>query len=361
MTTKTVFLLNYASYYRKNIFKRLSNNLGYEFYFSGLKSNIKKLDYDELLNFKAELPVIRLGSFSWYVGSVSLLFKPYKNYVLTGDPHIISNWFILLGAVVLNKRVFLWTHGWYGDEVGLKRLVKLLYFKLAYKVFLYGKYSRDKMILEGFSEDRLVTVYNSLDYDEQLKIRTSLTKDRFLQERFGNKYPIIVFIGRVIRGKKLELILDCMVKLRNDGFYVNFIVIGKEEAGYDFNSEVRKRNLNEEVWMYGPCYDEKMIGRLLFNSDVCISPGYVGLTGIHSLTYGTPVITHDDFSDQAPEFEVIQEGYNGAFFAKGDVDDLSRKVQFILNLNLPKGNCYELIDTVWNPSNQITIFSRHIG
>ena len=44
-----------------------------------------------------------------------------------------------------------------------------------------------------------------------------------------------------------------------------------------------------------------------------VSPGNVGLTAIHSLSYGTPVLTHNNFNNQMPEVESIQPGFNGYF------------------------------------------------
>ena len=41
----------------------------------------------------------------------------------------------------------------------------------------------------------------------------------------------------------------------------------------------------------GAVFDESN-SELIYHSDLCVSPGNVGLTAIHSLTYGVPVATH---------------------------------------------------------------------
>lgn len=51
----------------------------------------------------------------------------------------------------------------------------------------------------------------------------------------------------------------------------------------------------------------------IYNADLCVSPGNVGLTAMHSLVFGCPVITHNCFEWQMPEFEAIQPGITGDF------------------------------------------------
>ena len=69
----------------------------------------------------------------------------------------------------------------------------------------------------------------------------------------------------------------------------------------------------------GEVYSESELCPLIAAADLCVSPGAVGLTVMHALVYGTPVITHDDLDNQKPEFEAIQPGVTGALFRRGDV------------------------------------------
>ena len=53
------------------------------------------------------------------------------------------------------------------------------------------------------------------------------------------------------------------------------------------------------------CYNEEANAELLYNASVCVCPAEVGLTAIHSLLFGTPVVSNDNFDEQMPEFESI--------------------------------------------------------
>ena len=98
---------------------------------------------------------------------------------------------------------------------------------------------------------------------------------------------------------------------------------------------------------------------------MCVSPGNVGLTAIHAMMFGTPVITHNDFPYQGPEFEAIKSGVTGDFFSKGDVD--SMKMVIIKwfkeheNREAVRMSCYSEIDENWNPHIQVRIISNVIN
>ena len=120
-------------------------------------------------------------------------------------------------------------------------------------------------------------------------------------------------------------------------------------------------------WLHftGACYDEEEIGRYLFVSDLCVSPGNVGLTAIHSLSLGTPVCTHSNMKDQMPEAEAITDGYNGILFEENNVQDLTLKIETWLKTNTDRvkirEQCYEIIDKYYNPTYQMSVINRLIN
>ena len=110
--------------------------------------------------------------------------------------------------------------------------------------------------------------------------------------------------------------------------------------------------------MYGPCYEEEELGEIFYNSAICVSPGNVGLTAIHSLTFGCPVITHGNFSHQGPEFEAIKEGITGSFFKENDKNDLTSKIKFWIDRSTEEREhtrveAFKEIDRKWNIDSQI--------
>lgn len=362
MENKSVFILNYAAHYRQFIFKKINDELNADFYFGDIaNSSVKKMDYSELSNFKKELKTIKVGPFLWYRGSVGLVLKPYKNIILTGDPMIVSNWFILILGIFLRKKIFLWTHGWYGREAGIRSFIKLLYFKLANTLLVYGEYSQKLLLEKGFKKDNVVVIYNSLDYENQTLIKKDLYKTNVFKDKFNNNDPVLFYIGRIQKSKKLDLILDAMLQLSLRGIATNLVIVGAKEESYDFEKEISQRKLQQSVWLVGPVYKEIEIAHYIYNADVCVSPGNIGLTALHSLIYETPVVTHSNFSKQMPEFETVVDGVNGAFFKEDDLNDLVKTIEKVLLIkNSSEKDFSDIIHEKWNPKNQIDILKKII-
>jgi glycosyltransferase involved in cell wall biosynthesis len=127
---------------------------------------------------------------------------------------------------------------------------------------------------------------------------------------------------------------------------------------------VQESGLEKNVWFYGSCYDEKQIAQIIYNADLCISPGDVGLTAMHAMTFGTPVISHNNFCHQMPEFEAIEEGKTGAFFHENNVESLADSIQAWLANGLDREqirqNCYDVIDKKYNPHLQVEMIRKVI-
>jgi len=360
---KTCCIFNLAAHYRAPIYKLMDTEINCDFYIGDrVSSPMKKMIYSELYGFKKELKNIYLiGNIYWQKGAFKTIFSRYDKYILTGEPHCLSTWLILLFARVSFKKTFLWTHGWYGRESKTRKVIKKIFFGLSNYVLLYGDYARGLMIEEGFNPEKLYCIYNSLDYDTQVQVRKSLKRSNVFNEKFSNENPVLCYVGRIQKVKRLDILIESMVILK-DKFKkpVNLVIVGKESDDTYLADIVENYKLTDNVWFYGPSYDEKELGTIFFNSNLCVSPGNVGLTAIHSLTYGCPVVTHDKFPSQGPEFEAIEPGITGVFFEENNVNDLAFKINEWLTLH-PKNEdairneCYKVIDEKYNPLYQIQL------
>ncbi len=237
------------------------------------------------------------------------------------------------------------------------------FYNMSTAFLLYGDYSRNLMIKKGFNGKKIFCIYNSLDYDTQLIIRNGLVETKIYENYFGNTYPVLIYVGRLQKIKKIEQILESMHKLKNEGVFCNLIIVGENADDINFSQQIAGFGLEQNIWLYGPCYKEEKIGELIYNADVCVSPGNVGLTAMHCFVYGTPVITHNNFENQMPEFEVIQPGINGDFFIEDNLEDLTEKVKTWINLDKLKReevrlSAYKIIDEKYNPHYQINVLKQ---
>lgn len=364
MSKEICFVLNFAPHYREEIFHLIDETFNCDFYFGNRTyTSIKKMNYGKL-NLVRELKFIKLfNRFYLLKGQAGLSFKKYRKYVITGQPYNASAWFLLVLNKLMGKKTFIWNHGLYGNENFLNLIIKKLQFKLASGYLLYGQYAKEIMIQNGFRKEKLHVIYNSLLYKEQLQVRNSLNFTDIYKTHFSNNLPIVIFIGRLTRIKKLDLLIEAMKLSFNEGFFYNVVFVGDGSEKERLQTEVSKNGLDKSVWFYGNLYSEPKIGELLYNADICASPGNVGLTAIHALNYGCPVLTHNNFTEQMPEFEAIKQGINGDFFEEGNVNSLKEKIENWILKHSNKDNnllndCYKIIDENYNPEFQITLLKK---
>ena len=326
------------------------------------------MDYSLLKGNVTEVPTKHLGKWCYRPGIQKLLRRGYDVYLLLGETRALSTWLFCIRARLLypRKHVYFWSHGWYGKEGRIERLLKRFFFRLPNGgVFLYGNYARNLMIKEGFNPDKLYVIHNSLAYNKQVEIRRNLTQKPIYKLHFGNNIPTLLFVGRLTHIKKLDMILQAMKVLRERGDSYNIVFIGGGEAQEELKSLSKELSLEHNVWFYGPCYEENELGELIYNADLCVSPGNVGLTAMHTMVFGTPVLTHNNFSHQMPEFEAIHEGETGEFF---DYDSVPSLADTISRWFAAKGNqrelvrkaCMKEIDERWTPEFQLNVLKRYL-
>ena len=366
MKKKIVLIYNFAQHYRTSIFRLIDDAFDAYFIFGDSMSDVKKMDYALLHGPVTETHTRRLfRKWYWQPKVVSSLFLKRSTYILLGETHALSTWvFLLLSRFFPKKTVCLWSHGWYGKETIPEIFMKKLFFRLPNGgTFLYGNYARQLMIEKGLNPNKLYVIHNSLAYDKQLSLRSSLRKTNVYQDHFGNDNYNLLFVGRLTKIKQLDLAIKALKQCKELGRCYNFTLVGNGVVKEEMERLVEEFSLENQVWFYGACYDEEELGKMIYNADVCVSPGNVGLTAMHSMVFGTPVITHDDFAHQMPEFEAIHEGITGSFFHLGDVDSLTETINnwhdtYRFQREKVRQACYHEIDSQWTPQFQISVIKK---
>lgn len=365
MKTKVLLIANTPSHYREEIYKKLSS-LGVDFYFSDLDTSIKSMDLDSLSsNVEVGRYLGREGKVHFLQGAVSKS-SGYDSVIAVGNFKSIHVWLILFCSIFSRKKVYLWTHAWYGRESFLKKVLKKIYFGFSERILTYNNAAKDLMVSEGFEESKITPIYNSLSSDFQKKIRSDLL---FRNEiSFGyeaNKSrPYFLFVGRITHNKSLSLVLEAMKLIKDINF--DFRVVGPEVDNGFLRQKALELGLEERVKITGGIYDEMVLGKFIGNGIACIAPGNVGLTAIHSMTFGTPVITHNCYAQQMPEVEAVIDNETGFLFDYGSVSSLAECMKKFLSYDekeyeVISRNCMKLIDSKWNSENQIKIFEKVLG
>ena len=352
-------------HYREPIFTLMDQTFDVDWHFGTLReTSIKLMNIAKLKN-ATQHQTWYLGNFSWLNGYITQLFK-YQDFLISGESYNISCWlFLFLCKVFTRKKIYLWTHGFYGKENRLEAFLKNIQYGLADGIFTYGDYARQLMMRQGNSGDTIWPIYNSLDYDKHIALRKLLRPTGIFTNHFENNNPVIIFIGRLTRVKRLDLLIDALSKLKERNEMYNVAIIGDGVEMENLTGLTKDYGLEKQVWLYGACYEETTNAELIYNADLCVAPGNIGLTVMHTMVFGTPAATHNNFPYQMPEFEAIQEGITGTFFeynnAMSIADTISRWFDGPgKNRQKIRENCYTEIDTQWNPYFQIEVLKEHL-
>lgn len=373
---KINFFTNIPSHYRARLWFEILKVKEWEAHFNygkGSNSSINTIDFEseEFLPYIDRLHLIKnmwlMGRvLIWQKGVITKCIKDdFDQVVFLGEMYCLSTWIAAIICRLRSINVSFWGHGVYGNEGRLKLLIRIFFYCLANKHLLYERRAKRLMIERGFKADNLHVVFNSLDYDSHKNLREKfINNDKYAVFPFfkNSNLPVLIFIGRLTTEKKLHMLLEVVAHMNKDKTNANLLVIGDGVEMANLKEKGRK-GLNQE-WLHftGACYDEEIIAKYISLSDLCVSPGNVGLTAIHSLSFGTPIASHNNFYNQGPEVETIIDGFNGFYFKENDINDLKNKIEHWLMQDIDRSEirerCYEVIDQYYNPYYQISVFKR---
>lgn len=309
----------------------------------------------------------QLGPLFLQPGALRIALSPqYKALILLGNMKWPTMWLTAMLGRMTGKKVFFWTHGWLAPERGLKKRLRNLFYQLGNGLLLYGhRAKRIGVEHMGFDPRTLHVIYNSLDTATQTRVRDSITETE-IRERRGALFPgrshlpTLINVSRLLPTRQLDLLIQAAYRLEQQGKPVNLLIAG----GGPLRCELEElaRQLKVTANFLGPVYDERELGLLFLSADLTVMPGPIGLLVMHSLAYGTPVLSNDDFDNQMPEIEAIRPGRTGDSFKAGDVDSLANTIENWLTRaidpNEQKRLAREVIEKYYNPSTQRRLIDR---
>ena len=262
----------------------------------------------------------RSGALEWQSGVIRLLLRRrYDDVVLLGDVSTLSTWVASLIARSRRMRVHFWTIGWHRPETGLKRRIRLAFYRLAHQLLLYGSTARDIGLDMGFPARRMRVIGNSV---EQMTAPEEL---RTL--RIPSKEPGELWVGAVIRlsaVKRLDLLVSAAAELVAQGSRVRVVLVGAGPMRDELTRQARSQSVRMDV--IDPVYGAEALGAVYERLDITVVPAAAGLTAIQSMSFGVPVVSDDAPYAQMPEWEAIVPGRTGELYAAGDPHSLAQAI-----------------------------------
>ncbi|NBQ13615.1 MAG: glycosyltransferase [Proteobacteria bacterium] len=368
---RVVVIYHFYPHYRKPIVEALARSESVDFTFVGddheYLNSIQPSKFSDRVKFRLARTHRLIGPFMWQWGAITWAIRPGFDIVIM---HPVAHWpCTWIGAILarlIGREVMFWGHGYLYEPKGLKGLVRRAFNALPTSHLFYGRISKAIAINNGWEPERLHVIYNSLDTDAQAKILSRLTPDRISTVRkamFGtDAMPLVCCTSRLIQVRRLDLLVQAMGILRKRGLEAGLVLVGDGPERAKLESMARGSGL--PVHFEGETYDEERIAELVASCNVTVAPGKVGLTAIHSMAYGVPVVTHDDYADQMPEFEAVIPGKTGSFFKHGSVESLADAMEPWLKTHAPdpavRDACIGIVRRFWNVDYQQRAIERAV-
>ncbi len=172
--------------------------------------------------------------------------------------------------------------------------------------------TRDDLVRRGLDASDIEVVENGVDLDA---LTPSPTRDAD---------PTLVYLGRLQRYKRVDLVLRAVDRLRADGLPVRLQVAGRGPAEPDLRRLTAELDLEPHVEFLGFVPEEtkpRLLGRSWVHVLASPKEGW-GITNLEAAACGTPTVA----SDSPGLRDSVVEGETGFLAPHGDVDALAERI-----------------------------------
>jgi len=281
-------------------------------------------------------------------GLLKLIFRlPVSTPVIfLGDAKYITTWIATVIHRIRGGKVLFWTHGTRRPLTGLRGMILRLFYSLPSRLLLYGDRARSLLEDAGITTPSTV-IFNSLDFDLQCK----MTKDTGPVRRDRGK---LLFCARLSRNKRVDVLIEAVHILLEQGIDISLDIVGDGPCLNELKELVSNYSIEEKVNFHGSIYEEDKLARIFLAASIFVVPEAAGLSVMHAMAYGLPVITSDDECIHMPESEAIVQGITGGFFVRANAKSLAQEIKYWLDKVGPDVSdaCVEMIKNKYSSENQ---------
>ncbi len=254
-------------------------------------------------------PIRQLSGMEWQPGILTTRMRRGDILVVCGAPRNISSMLMLVVARLRGVKTVWWGHYWSSTSKAHRFFLRRLLMRFASVILFYTDHEVDEYRASyGKSDQRTVTALNNgINIDPVVSLRAPYDA--------AERDKAILFIGRVTAKAELQVLLHAIADPRLGD--VRLDIIGDGEERQVLESLACKLALDDRITWHGGTTDETVIAGIANRCRLFAYPGGVGLSLLHAMAYGLPVVVHDDRWVQMPEIAAFYRAGNGLSFTHG--------------------------------------------
>lgn len=287
----------------------------------------------------------------WHPGYLKALDRGGDVIILNWNVRFLDAPLCIFKARLKKMGIVFFGHGVSKNDSPSRKRLRNFMGRRADCILVYSASVRQLLIEEGFAPDRVFVAPNSVDQtDIQAARRDWLARPRDL-ETFQRENdlrqsspslpfpaPVLLFCARLDPLRRLDLLFEALPTIAQTHPGVQLLIIGGGEDEQRLREIATRLNIlnpansaSARVRFLGPIYEEKNLAPWFLSSDLMVFPSHMGLSVLHAMGYGLPMLTCNNPSKHGPEYDVIKPGINGDVFEDGSIPDLAARVTSLLS------------------------------
>lgn len=323
---KKVILLEHSlAHYRKDVFELLFNNNEFEFNIIAGRAykGVKGIENSNYTTLKYRKFSLLNHEFYFLKGAIKkILLKKPELLICTGfDAHLLHAILLfLVWRIIFRRKFYWWSHGTTGSQGKVGFLFRRFFYKNANGILAYSDTGKKSLISMGVRPENIVVLGNSNNLEDYGYINYDI-----LAKREDSSLKIL-YSGRLSIEKRIEFLLNAL-KVFHEKYNIDFTcnIIGYGENLDKYKTIANQLMIQNKVKFVGPKYG-KDVHHYFLDADLFVYPSGIGLSILHALSFGLPIITTNKWELHFPEVELLDPGKNGELFEHDSYDDLAKKL-----------------------------------
>jgi glycosyltransferase involved in cell wall biosynthesis len=303
-TMKILIIQHIIPEYRIPLFNALSKTHDLTVFHSGVSIVNKKSNFKEKV-----LKVRKLSKFNFQVGLFKEISKSDFDVII---PMFDLAWIKNLLLVFFgSQKILLWGHRY--SESRIAGSIRNFFMKRADGLIQYSDCEVSRMISNGIDPEKIFIAHNTMDISNH---------------GLGNEEKsTFIFVGRAQERKQINEFLHAFAQVIKDiPKNITINIVGEGDENVKLKLLAKNLKIEDRVFFRGAIHDHEVLKSYYHKAIAYVSPSAVGLSVLHSLAYGVPVVTKKHGKQHGPEFSNIKNNENGIIYDQEKLSDVLLKL-----------------------------------